>query len=49
MLEQIVDLKCLKFRRCGEEGHMVRECSQEEATRQITDEDGTVSTLDKIT
>ena len=27
---------------------MVRECSQEEATRQITDEDGTVSTLDKI-
>ena len=29
-------------KRCGEEGHMVRECTQEEKTRQMTDEEGKV-------
>ena len=29
-------------RRCGEEGHRVAECSQAEATRTVTGEDGTV-------
>ena len=28
--------------RCGGEGHMVRDCTEEEKTRQWTDEDGTV-------
>ena len=34
-------------KRCGEEGHMVRECSQEEKTRQMTDEEGKVKILIK--
>ena len=29
-------------KRCGEEGHMVREFTQEEKTRQMTDEEGKV-------
>ena len=29
-------------KRCGEEGHMVRECTQEEKTRQMIDEEGKV-------
>jgi hypothetical protein len=28
--------------RCGKEGHMVRECTEEEMTRQRTDEEGKI-------
>ena len=28
--------------RCGQEGHMVRDCTEEEKTRQWTDEEGKV-------
>ncbi len=28
-------------RRCGEEGHMVKDCTQEQKTRVIENEDGT--------